>query len=662
MKKIIYPIIITLIFIICMPMYVKAENSKEIQLPIAKNYKSAKFEMDFEYYDNYQVVVESPSGNKYNATYVGGTQAECIVNDVEVGQWKITITKPESEVVSSDDDSTEDESSRDISKVKIQVEGSMESLVDVNKDITVVTDITGLKQYFKDDSFVVEWTDTECGNVYIEVINAKNMQKLDAQTISTNYYSLELSPDIDEIMVNIVPSVSAGIEGATKSYTFKVDNNPKAKVTYEDLPITNHDSLKITCELEDKYGVKIFVNDKEVESTEILNEGLHEFEAPLDLGDNHIVTYIVDNKGNMRSNSYDAIKDVVAPSLNLVSDYNNIVTDNETLTIEGAVEDCDNLTINNDRVEIERDNTFKYDYKLQEGSNKISIVASDQAGNESAYDIEVERKAAKKNDISTTKLFGIIVIFIIFIYLLFRKSKKIRRDTKETVVMKAGSDQTNENKIDKIEKKPKKVNDRKKNQEKISSSEDRKKIKAQTQENMSNKIKKCNQIYRMGSFIIPLIAVYVILSNVILVSCVSSGSMQPNLKVGNTVIYNRLAYVNKSPDRGEVVVFYSDEYKALFAKRIIGIPGDHIQFKDGYVVINGQYCEESYIDDDIETNCIKEFTVPDDCYFMLGDNREKSKDSRYWQNPYIEKSKIIGEYMGQLDFSIQYDIINKIIK
>ena len=105
--------------------------------------------------------------------------------------------------------------------------------------------------------------------------------------------------------------------------------------------------------------------------------------------------------------------------------------------------------------------------------------------------------------------------------------------------------------------------------------------------------------------------------------------------------------------------FYSEEYNKLFAKRIIGLPGDHIQFRDGYVVINDQYCKEDYLDKEIETNCTKEFTVPDNCYFMLGDNREKSNDSRYWKNPYIVRNDILGKYMGQYDFSIQYDILNK---
>lgn len=145
-----------------------------------------------------------------------------------------------------------------------------------------------------------------------------------------------------------------------------------------------------------------------------------------------------------------------------------------------------------------------------------------------------------------------------------------------------------------------------------------------------------------------------------MVSVVQSGSMEPKLETGNTVIYNRLAYVNNEPQRGDVIVFYSEEYNSYFGKRIIGVPGDVIKFKDGYVVINNQFCDETlYIASDVETNCTKEFEVPEGCYFLLGDNREYSNDSRYWEQPYISKDQIKGKYMGQINFSFQYDILEK---
>ena len=122
-----------------------------------------------------------------------------------------------------------------------------------------------------------------------------------------------------------------------------------------------------------------------------------------------------------------------------------------------------------------------------------------------------------------------------------------------------------------------------------------------------------------------------------------------------------MAYVNQEVRRGDIIFFESPEYNATFGKRVIGLPGDIVEFKDGYVVINGQYVDESaYIDKNVETNCAKTFTVPNGCYFVLGDNRELSNDSRFWLEPFVKQEDIIVRYMGQLDFSFQRDVFQNL--
>ncbi len=148
--------------------------------------------------------------------------------------------------------------------------------------------------------------------------------------------------------------------------------------------------------------------------------------------------------------------------------------------------------------------------------------------------------------------------------------------------------------------------------------------------------------------------VYLVLSCFLSLNVISSASMEPTLRVGDIVVFNRLAYIKGEVKHGDIILFKSDEYKETISKRVIGIPRDVIAFKDGYVVRNGEYLDESdYIAYDAETNSDKEFIVPNDCYFVLGDNRENSIDSRYMANSYISKEDIIGKYIGYAGLNIE---------
>lgn len=170
-------------------------------------------------------------------------------------------------------------------------------------------------------------------------------------------------------------------------------------------------------------------------------------------------------------------------------------------------------------------------------------------------------------------------------------------------------------------------------------------------------MKKSFSIGDILSIVIPVIVVIFVMNFVLLITNIKSGSMEPTLKTGDFVIYNRLAYINNDISRGDVVAFYSDEFDELMGKRVIGIQGDTIEFRDGYVIINGSYTDETaYISEDIETNCTKTFEVPEGCVFLLGDNREYSNDARYWRTPYIPVSKIKGKYMRKISLSFhQYN-------
>ena len=127
---------------------------------------------------------------------------------------------------------------------------------------------------------------------------------------------------------------------------------------------------------------------------------------------------------------------------------------------------------------------------------------------------------------------------------------------------------------------------------------------------------------------------------------IPSGSMIPTITEGNRIIGNRLAYINSEPKRGDVVVFYyPDDETQKYIKRIIGLPGETVYIEHGTVYIDGQPLDESdYLT--VETAGVSgPFTVPEGCYFMMGDNRNSSWDSRFWNNTFVSKDKIIAKAM-----------------
>ncbi|SFU46554.1 signal peptidase I [Alicyclobacillus macrosporangiidus] len=124
---------------------------------------------------------------------------------------------------------------------------------------------------------------------------------------------------------------------------------------------------------------------------------------------------------------------------------------------------------------------------------------------------------------------------------------------------------------------------------------------------------------------------------------VPSSSMRPTIMDPCLILTNHLATEFGQPYRGEVVVFhFPDDPSKIFVKRIIGMPGDTVTIHDGKVFVNNQPLKEPYLDQPTSGNW-GPYHVPDGEYFMLGDNRTVSEDSRYWQNTYVPRSYIIGK-------------------
>lgn len=113
---------------------------------------------------------------------------------------------------------------------------------------------------------------------------------------------------------------------------------------------------------------------------------------------------------------------------------------------------------------------------------------------------------------------------------------------------------------------------------------------------------------------------------------VDGESMEPNFHNGQYILVNRWQYNFGEPERGDVVVlrFPGDPEHKKYIKRIIGLPGEHVEIIDRYVYINGKKLTETYIPPGILTSPNVNRYLREDDYFLLGDNRYNSSDSRVW--------------------------------
>ena len=190
---------------------------------------------------------------------------------------------------------------------------------------------------------------------------------------------------------------------------------------------------------------------------------------------------------------------------------------------------------------------------------------------------------------------------------------------------------------------------------------------AQTQQAEEEKNSLWKELLSWVEIIVVAVLISLFLTKVVLVNAlVPSSSMETLISPGDRLFGNRLTYKFKDPERFDVVIFkYPVDEEENYIKRVIGLPGETVTIENAKVYINDSETplEENYLPEEwVIENDGYVFEVPEDCYLMLGDNRNVSEDARYWAEEayeqgladsvedgesytYVSRDKILGKAM-----------------
>ena len=159
----------------------------------------------------------------------------------------------------------------------------------------------------------------------------------------------------------------------------------------------------------------------------------------------------------------------------------------------------------------------------------------------------------------------------------------------------------------------------------------------------------------MWNYIVIILIVVIIFTFVVAFQPVAGNSMHPNLKEGNVIAVSKFAYKLGKPKRNDIVVL-KDKNNKSFVKRIIGLPGEKIEYLDNYLYIDGDAFKEKFLGEDIVTSsflfedicsiedCPKG-VIPADMYLVMGDNRPQSDDSRNPEFGLVSKKQLKGKML-----------------
>lgn len=166
------------------------------------------------------------------------------------------------------------------------------------------------------------------------------------------------------------------------------------------------------------------------------------------------------------------------------------------------------------------------------------------------------------------------------------------------------------------------------------------------------KINKKNAIELLILIICTAVITDLIMTYIFVTAYIPSESMKGTLNKGDKVFVSIIDVKNKGIKRGEVIVFTPPKGvtdKKYFIKRVIGLPGETVEIKSGTVYINDKELKEDYLYSNTTAD-YGPYIVPENSYFVLGDNRANSYDARYWSNTYVSNKDILGKALFKLDW------------
>lgn len=180
---------------------------------------------------------------------------------------------------------------------------------------------------------------------------------------------------------------------------------------------------------------------------------------------------------------------------------------------------------------------------------------------------------------------------------------------------------------------------------------------------MKQKRKKSELQEWIEAIVITLILAIILRSFVFVFAKVEGTSMLNTLKEGDRLLVSKITYHFKEPEYGDIIIIDVSQSIDDYVKRIVGKEGDTIEIKNNTVYRNGAVLDEPYLMQGLTYPDFSAVTVPDGCYFVLGDNRPVSQDSRYASVGFIAKEDIDGKIVFRVwplnEFNSPYNIVTE---